>query len=196
MSPLIILTKTPPWVFLVLAYLVWQGLQSLKARTQPLLRILVVPGLFIAFGVSRILGGAGAHLDALIPWLVGFVILAPIALFTGPRLIAVDRDAGLVTRPGSVIPLIRNLTTFSLQYAVAIMIGVHAGGSSTAAMIAHGISGATAGYFAGWVAVAVRHYQRAPSGTASLLGAHRSSGQPNQADRERGFSGDTDHAPS
>ncbi len=156
------LAKTPPWAFLVLAYLVWQGLESLRARTQPFWRVLLVPAFFIAFGVSRIVGG-GARLGALLPWAVGFVVCAPVAFVGGPRLLAVDRSSGLVTRPGGPVPLIRNVGVFALQYAVAVMAGGKTAGSDSASLVAHGLACCTAGYFAGWVIVAVRHYLRAPA---------------------------------
>ena len=47
--------------------------------------------------------------------------MAPLAFLTGPRLLAVDRGKGLVTRAGSALPLIRNVTVFALQYGVAVM---------------------------------------------------------------------------
>jgi hypothetical protein len=158
-----ILAKTPPWAFLILSYLVWQGLESLRARTQPFWRVLLVPAVFIAFGVSRIIVSGSPHLGALLPWTIGFVVWAPVAFATGPRLLAVDRSNGLVTRPGSLVPLIRNVGVFTLQYAVAIMAGGKMAGSASANLVAHGVAGCTAGYFAGWVIVAIRHYLRAPA---------------------------------
>ena len=41
-----ILTNTPLWVFALLAYLIWQGSQSLRPRTQPIWRMLIVPLVF------------------------------------------------------------------------------------------------------------------------------------------------------
>jgi hypothetical protein len=157
-----ILAKTPPWAFLVLAYLVWQGLESLRARTQPFWRLLLVPTFFIAFGVSRTVGGSTTQFSALLPWAIGLVICAPVAFITGPRLLAVDRRRGLVSRPGSPVPLIRNVGVFALQYTLAVMTGGSMAGSANANLVAHGIAGCTAGYFAGWVIVALRHYLRAP----------------------------------
>ena len=49
-----ILTNTPLWVFALLAYLIWQGSQSLRPRTQPIWRMLIVPLVFFLMGVSRL----------------------------------------------------------------------------------------------------------------------------------------------
>lgn len=157
-----ILAHTPPWAFLILAYILWQGLASLRPRTLPFRRILIIPALFVILGVYRIITSPGSGFAGLLPWVIALIISAPIAFVTGPRLLAVDRESGEVTRPGSAVPLVRNLFVFSLQFAVAAMTGLGARGSHEAALAGHVISGATAGYFAGWMIVALRHYRSAP----------------------------------
>ena len=153
-----ILTNTPPWVFVVLAYLVWQGTMALQQRTLPLWRVLMVPALFIALGVSRIVGSASTLADSLLPWAIALVVFMPLAFVTGPRLLAVDRRTREVTTPGSPAPLVRNVLVFTLQFAVAVMTRAGTRGSQEAMLAAHVISGATAGYFIGWMIVALRHY--------------------------------------
>lgn len=157
-----ILAQTPIWVFLVLAYLLWQGVQSLRQRTLPLWRVLVVPALFVASGVSRIVGSDSGGVRALLPWAAALAVFMPLAFISGPRLLAVDRRSGEVTRPSSPVPLVRNVLVFVLQYAAAVMTRGGMRGSEEAALVSHIISGATAGYFIGWVIVALRHYFTAP----------------------------------
>ena len=41
-----ILTNTPPWVFALLALLIWQGCTVLRPSAQPLPRILIMPAVF------------------------------------------------------------------------------------------------------------------------------------------------------
>jgi hypothetical protein len=162
-----VLAHTPPWVALILAYLLWQGVQSLRQRKLPLWRVLVVPAMFIASGMSRIVGSSSAGSGELLPWAAALVVFMPLAFATGPRLLAVDRRTGEVTRPGSVLPLTRNVLVFILQYAAAVMMQGGTRGSHEAAVAAHVISGATAGYFIGWVIVALRHYFTAPEYAAA-----------------------------
>jgi len=38
-----ILIHTPPWVWILLAYLVWQGIKAMQPRTVPIWRALIVP---------------------------------------------------------------------------------------------------------------------------------------------------------
>ena len=57
-----ILIHTPLWVWILLAYLVWQGIQSMQPRTTTIWRALIVPVVFIVWGISRIgFGHRTAH---------------------------------------------------------------------------------------------------------------------------------------
>lgn len=47
-----ILINTPLWVWPLLAYLIWQGAQALRIRTQPIWRMLIVPLVFFLMGLS------------------------------------------------------------------------------------------------------------------------------------------------
>jgi hypothetical protein len=155
-----VLTHTPPWVFLLFAYLVWQGIRALQPRTQSIWRLLIVPLIFIVWGLSRI----GLRHDngwSLLAWLAAAMVMAPLAILTGPRLLVVDRGKGLVTRAGSVLPLIRNVTVFALQYGVAVMAALQLDGHATVAIVGRAVSGATAGYFLGWAVALLRRYWRA-----------------------------------
>jgi hypothetical protein len=156
-----VVTHTPVWVFALFAYLVWQGIRSMQPRAQPIWRLLIVPSIFIVWGLSRI----GFRQDdgwwPLLAWLIGALLLAPLAFFTGPRLLSIDRSKGLVTRAGGPIPLIRNMTVFALQYAVAVMAALHLDSHSAGAIIGRAVSGATAGYFVGWAVALLRQYRDA-----------------------------------
>jgi hypothetical protein len=111
-----ILANTPTWVFILLAYLIWKGLQALRPRTQAVWRMLIVPLVFFLMGLSRLVLAPDNAIAPLLAWLAALVLFAGLGLFNGPLLLAVDREKGIVTRPGSIGPLLRNLTVFSLQW--------------------------------------------------------------------------------
>lgn len=162
-----ILSGTPLWVFPLFAYLIWQGVRSLKPRTIPAWRALIVPVLFIAMGLSRM---ALSHEIGMAPylwWLAGAAFFAPLAFLTGPRLIAVDRTKRLVARPGSPVSLIRNVAVFSLQYLVAVTGAMQLSAHSWLAVVGHVVSGASAGYFAAWAGLFLKRYRAAPSSEIS-----------------------------
>jgi hypothetical protein len=156
-----ILANTPIWVFVLLAYLIWQGIQSLRPRTQPLWRSLIVPLVFLLMGLSRLVLARNNGWEPLLAWFVSALLFGSLALYRGPRLMAIDRKNGLVTRPGSPIPLFRNITVFLLQYAIAVMAAMHLDADIAGAIIGRAISGATAGYFAGRTASLLRSYRNA-----------------------------------
>jgi hypothetical protein len=154
-----ILTHTPIWVFVLLAYLIWQGLQALRPRTQPVWRMLIVPLVFFLMGLSRLVLAPDNAVAPLLAWLVALMLFAALGLFNGPRLLAVDRQSGVVTRPASIGPLVRNLTVFSLQYGVAVASAMKLEPHAAVAIIGHAVSGASAGYFSGWAIALWRAYR-------------------------------------
>ena len=49
-----VLIHTPVWVFALLAFLVWQGIKAMRPRTVTIWRSLIVPAVFIVWGLSRV----------------------------------------------------------------------------------------------------------------------------------------------
>jgi hypothetical protein len=153
-----ILTRTPPWVFALLALLIWQGCMALRPRSQPLARMLIIPAVFLLMGLSRLALG-GRSVDMVLVWTASAAAFAALALYTGPRSVTVDGATGRILRPGSVIPLIQNLSVFVLQYAVAVVTAMKLGASWEVALAGQAVSGACAGYFLGWTIALLRSYR-------------------------------------
>ncbi|MDB5620990.1 DUF6622 family protein [Tardiphaga sp.] len=162
-----ILVHTPPWVFVLLALLIWLGCLSLRPRSQPLRRLLIVPAVFFLMGLSRLVLG-GKSIELLVVWLVSATLLAALALYSGPRNVTIDRDTGYIRRPGSVLPLVRNIVVFVLQYAVAVVTAMKLNIGIDVAMAGQAISGACAGYFLGWTIALLRSY-RAQTAVAATV---------------------------
>ena len=154
-----VLSHTPRWVFVLLAYLVWQGIKAMQSRTMPIWRALIVPAVFIVWGVSRIGLGHQDSVWPLIAWIAAALALMPVGLLS-PRSFEVDHTSGEIIRPGSVFPLIRNMIVFALQYTVAVIAAIDPDGRTAAAVTGRAISGATAGYFVGWTIALLRQYWR------------------------------------
>jgi len=154
-----IVAHTPLWVFALFAYLVWQGVQAMQPRATPIWRALIVPGVFIVWGISRI--GFG-HQDSAWPrvaWIVAALALLPLGVLT-PRPFDVDRATGQIIRPGSPFGLVRNLIVFASQYAVGVISAIDAGDRVLAIIVGRAISGATAGYFIGATIALLIAYRR------------------------------------
>ncbi|WP_441238389.1 DUF6622 family protein [Bradyrhizobium sp. 930_D9_N1_4] len=154
-----ILIHTPVWVWMLFAYLVWQGVQAMQPRTTSIWRMLIVPVVFIAWGVSRIGFGHQDNAWPLVAWIAAALALLPLGVLT-PRPFDVDHTTGEIVRPGSAFALIRNLIVFSLQYAVGVISAIDAGDSALAIIAGRAISGATAGYFLGSTIALLVAYRR------------------------------------
>lgn len=152
-----ILTHTPIWVFPLLAYLVWLGIKAMRPRTVTIWRSLIVPAVFIVWGLSRLLSRGQDVMWPLVTWLGAAAILLTIGLLTA-RPIDLDHTTGEIRRPGSVVPLIRNITVFTLQYIVAVIAAVDPHDATTAAIVGRAVSGGTTGYFLGRTIALLRQY--------------------------------------
>jgi hypothetical protein len=154
-----IVTHTPLWAWVLLAYLVWQGIKAMGPRTTTIWRALIVPAIFIALGVSRIGLSHQDNIAPLVAWIAAALALLPIGILT-PRPFEVDHATGLIIRPGSLFPLIRNILVFALQYTVAVLAAIHADEQGIAPIVARAVSGAMAGYFIGSTIALLREYWR------------------------------------
>jgi hypothetical protein len=115
-------------------------------------------------GLSRLATARDNGLEPLLAWFVAALLFASLALSRGPALLAADRKSATVTRPGSSIPLVRNITIFALQYAVAVATAMKLEPHAAVAIIGHAVSGSTAGYFSGWTAALLRRYRNFDTG--------------------------------
>ncbi|EJN14761.1 hypothetical protein PMI42_01678 [Bradyrhizobium sp. YR681] len=154
-----VLIHTPLWVWGLLAYLVWQGIKAMQPRTTSIWRALIVPVVFIVWGVSRIGFGHQDSVWPLVAWIVAALVLLPLGVLT-PRPFEVDHTSGQIIRPGSPFGLVRNLIVFASQYAVGVISAIDAGDRALAIIVGRAISGATAGYFIGSAIALLIAYRR------------------------------------
>jgi uncharacterized protein DUF6622 len=151
------LTHTPLWVFPLFAYLVWLGIKAMRQRTVTIWRSLIVPAVFIVWGLSRLFSRRQDAMWPLVAWLAAAAVLLAIGLLTA-RPIELDHTTGEIKRPGSVVPLIRNITVFALQYTVAVIAAVDPHDATMAAIVGRAVSGGTTGYFLGRTIAMLRQY--------------------------------------
>lgn len=144
----IILAHVPVWVWLLFAWLVYSGLCALRDREQRVARLAIVPVVFILWGLSNLLLGHHGTTPVLV-WLACAVVLAPAGLLSGRRL-RIEPARGLVHRPGSVLPLVRNVALFAAQLWLGIAMAMDPDHRDTLVAMKSALSGAMAGYFLGW----------------------------------------------
>ena len=161
-NPLLIVTNTPWWVFLLFALLVALGVQALGRRTMPLRRAFITPGVFIGWGLIG-LALATRTTAAVIPaWALAAVAGAALA-WVSVRLegLKVDHGRAAVELPGSALPLIRNMVIFAAKYAFAVAMALRPGLRPELLPWDMAVSGAAFGYFVGWTLRFVLSYRRA-----------------------------------
>ena len=154
-----ILIHTPLWAFLLLAYLVWQGIKAMWPRKTTIRRSLIVPLVFIVWGLSRLMSHNQGSFGPVISWIAAALVMIPIGALTA-KPFELDHATGEISRPGSPIPLIRNVTIFALQYAVAVIAAIDPDGRTVATVIGRAVSGATTGYFLGRTVALLRQYRK------------------------------------
>ena len=164
MPPLLaILAHTPRWVWAVLAVLVLFGLQGLRARTVSIWRLLIVPAVFIGWGLISLAQRVAVFPALMVDWSLAAIVGVAIGWFA-TRLggMRVDRIARRVELAASALPLIRNVAIFLAKYVLAVAAAI---APERAAVLAHwdiAVSGLSAGYFAAWLARLAVRYRAAP----------------------------------
>lgn len=152
-----ILHGTPIWVYLLFALLIGLGIGQLRARSLPVQRIWRTPVVFIIWGVVGLAMRNTGMLTSLLPWLIAAIV----GLFAGlvrRNTLAIDHARGLVMRPASVLPLLRNLLIFAAHYVLNIAAALHAD-RHPIIQVDMAISGLVAGFFLGWLIRFVQHYR-------------------------------------
>jgi hypothetical protein len=166
---LVILTHTPWWAWALCALLVARGVPALRTRTVPVVRLLIVPAVFMTWGIGSLaVRSAGSPVLAA-AWFACAVAGVAIGWQT-TRLdgVRIDRVAGRVTLPGSVVPLVRNLSIFLVKYALGVAAALAPAWRGDIALWSIGVSGLSAGYFAAWVMrLALRYRGTAPQALAA-----------------------------
>ena len=159
---LAILSGTPLWVWALLAGLTGLGLQATRARRVKLRRVFATPLAFVGWGLATLALHAGP--TALVAWptaaSLGLVLGLAVTRLDGVR---GDRALGVVELPGSWLPLIRNLGIFGVRYALAVAAALLPAAHDRLMLWDLAVSGLSAGYFAGWLAVFMRRWRHTPS---------------------------------
>lgn len=169
-----ILAHTPWWVFAVLAVLILSGVQALRPRVIAVWRLLIVPAIFIGWGVFSAVQRSAAAPALGVDWIAAALLGAMLGWAT-TRLSGYTFDGWSVRMPGSPTQLVRNVLIFIARYGIAVATAFATTASDRAWLIACdvAISGLAAGYFLGWigrVARARRSGAGAPRVAAKLAG--------------------------
>ncbi|MCL6328855.1 hypothetical protein EXT51_04955 [Pectobacterium carotovorum subsp. carotovorum] len=144
---LIILRHTPYWVWIVLGYLIYAGVKASQPRQQSLVQMLVVPMIFIAWGISAIFHTLQIPLAAAGGFLLALMIGLGIGWAWGKTSGIYLPESRHFQRTGSWWPLALMLLTFCSRFYFSVQL-------ARFSVLAHDpafclLSGATSGITAG-----------------------------------------------
>jgi len=147
-----VLIHTPIWVWVLLAFIVSRGVASLRPRIVAPSRALIVPAVFLLWGLSGLIGSRGLGLDLALfagAFVLGFFFGGALSLLTPtPRYLP---ETGAMAMPGSPVPLAMILVAFFAKYAgnVALAVGTDAAAHAGIATVMTLVGGGFAGLFWG-----------------------------------------------
>ena len=162
-----ILRHTPVWVYVLFVYLVWRGINASRPGDTSLVKLAIIPALFLVWGLYEVTRMYGWSATTFGLWCLAFLVGAVIghAIVRALKLNA-DRRRGVIHRPAdyTVLPLI--LFAFGTKYTLNVMALVSPQTFQDPDMRIVGLlaSGLFAGIFVGKFAVYARAYYQAPAG--------------------------------
>jgi uncharacterized protein DUF6622 len=158
-----ILSHTPLWAWVVLAVLVAFGIQGLRPRTVSVRRLLIVPAVFITWGIVSLVQRVAGEPALAGDWVAAALTGGAIGWFaTRFDAIRVDRASRNVELPGSILPLVRNLAIFLAKYVLTAAAAIAPARTAELAPWDIAVSGLSAGYFAAWLLRLAARYRAAP----------------------------------
>ncbi len=116
------LIQTPWYVWAILVWVLIRGVKAMTPGETTLVRMLTIPLIFTAWGLSDLVRLYGASPEATALWLAGIAIGSVIGWWiVGRFAITVDVATGVFHRPAdmSLLPLL--LTTFAIKYAFGVV---------------------------------------------------------------------------
>jgi hypothetical protein len=121
-----ILTKTPVWVWALLAFLVYRGVVASVDRVTSLRSAFLIPVVMLGMSVQGIASTFSADSPAMPIWLAA--LLAGTALtwsLVDPSRISADPASGTVRQPGSWTPMMLMMGIFLTKYIVGVTLAMH-----------------------------------------------------------------------
>ncbi len=158
-----VILGTPVWVWLVLAYALWQGYSSTRARSTHAVGIAVLPLLFLALSARSVADGLVDQSAAVLAWMVG-LLAAGVAGWVSARRSGAVRKGRRLLLPGDWTVLASSLAFFAAQYWLGYLRASNPAALLTMplAIIAPAVSGIAAGFPAGRAAQLLLFLRRTP----------------------------------
>ncbi|KAA9000606.1 hypothetical protein FJU30_10290 [Affinibrenneria salicis] len=141
---------TPSWVWVVLLLLIYSGLKARRPRRQTQLRLLLLPAIFLVWGLVSIFLALPAWGAGLVGFAAAFVLCGALSWRLNKDVGYYDASGGQYVRAGTGWPLVVMLLTFAGRYYCAIQLAWEPTLATSAVFCA--LSGIVGGFSAGFFA--------------------------------------------
>lgn len=140
-----ILQHTPPWVWMLLAALLYLGHLQSRTRVMSKARLFALPAAMVALSLYSLFATLGATRLGFAAWLTGGILAALLyRSFRRPAGTGQVSDTRVYAIPGSWLPMALILAIFITRYAVAVAIAIEAALLEASPFVA--IAGVTYGF--------------------------------------------------
>jgi hypothetical protein len=121
-----IITRTPIWVWALLALLVYFGYQQSKSRTIGLRRVTIIPVVLTALSIYGTLSAFGKSPEVILAWLAAAATLVTTVMLTPlPTGTRFDNQTRRLHVVGSWVPLALMMGIFANKYVVGVAFTIH-----------------------------------------------------------------------
>jgi hypothetical protein len=121
-----ILTRTPTWVFILLAALIALGVWQSRPQRTSVTRQTVTPLVFTALSLFGVLSAFHGNWLTILVWLVAVTVTAlPLMRTATPVGTTFDAASRQFSIPGSWTPLVIMMGIFAVKFAVGVSLGLH-----------------------------------------------------------------------
>jgi len=120
---IIIIQRTPVWVFPLIAGVLWLASLNLRQRTRHIGSLFVFPLVMLMLSVGNSIGTSAPPALALADWIGCAGVGAAIGWSLARKPLAIDPAARRITLAGSMIPLAVSLAIVVLRYAFGYLYG-------------------------------------------------------------------------
>lgn len=120
MTVIDLLYGTPWWAYAIFFYLLIAGIRSLSPSNVSLLRLIIVPFIFISWSLYSLSGRYSFVWLTVKLWLIALAFGAFFGWLLLRRGIRINHDLYSVHLPGSWYPLVLYMTFFALKYCIGV----------------------------------------------------------------------------
>lgn len=156
-----IVANTPLWVWPLMAFVLWLGVQGLQPRIVPWWRLAILP--LVGLGTS--LSGVAQAVDpalAVAGWGAAFLAGLPLGWRIGGNRPVRRRTDGRLEIAGGSFALAFGVSIFAVRYAMGVLFGIWPvlRGDPQWIVLSAGVDGAIAGVGLGWLAAILARARR------------------------------------